>query len=363
MADPFEAKPMVLKELHETPIVSEVPKKRKAVQQSSAQSTTKPPPPKYVTSSGREINAIVRESPEVGDPSSSKKKTERRVKVSCSSCGKSINRKAEDAGRETFSESIPIYLYAKMMTDQFAQTEPLCRDCASDARRVRDAARIAAAPPSAGPRQAPRMTVEVVLPQSRPGLPYVPRATGTLQWPNGGPGGPSPFNLFSPRPPPAPPHLTTYTPYTTTPVPGSTASTSTTLSNTLPNPYAYPYRPSPTGGSNSPAPPGPPAHPYTGRYYGAATPDGQAWRPPLYAAPPYNMSPTARNSVAGASLSPSIHSPLPPAPRVPPTPAGVKPLPMTALTSAPAGSAPGTPVASASTPTTSLQKGSSTQKQ
>lgn len=264
---------------------------------------------------------------------------------------------------------------AKVITNPLAQTEPLCRDCASDARRVRDAARVAAAPPSAGPRQAPRMTVEVVLPQSRPGLPYMPRPTGTLQWPNGGPGGPSPFNLFSPRPPPAPPHLTTYTPYTTTPVPGalmtsSTASASTLsapTSSSIPNPYAYPYRPPPAGGPNSPAPPGPPAHPYTGRYYGAATADGHAWRPPLYAAPPYNMSPTARNSVtSGASLSPNTQSPLPPAPRVPPTPAGVKPLQIPTGTSTPVRSASGTPVAvgpsSTSTPTTSSQKGS-TQKQ
>lgn len=208
------------------------------------------------------------------------------------------------------------------------------------------------------------MTMEVVLPQSRQGLPYVPRPAGTLQWPNSGPGGPSSFNLFSPRPPPAPPHLTAYSPYTTTPVPGSqmrnsTVSASTPTHNPLPNPYAYPYRPLPPG-PNSPLPPGPPAHPYTGRYYGAPTPDGQTWRPPIYSTPPYNMSPTVRNTVTGVTLLP--HGPAPPAPRVPPTPAGVKPLPTMSGVSTPVRSAPGTPVAVSSsggpTPTPSVQKSS-----
>lgn len=121
MADPFEAKPMVLKELHDAPAASEVSKKRKAGQQSS-QSTTKPPPPKYVTSSGRQSTAVMRESPDPADPSSSKRKPERRVKVSCSTCGKSINRKAEDAGRETFSQyDLYSQLWKAMLTASLEQ--------------------------------------------------------------------------------------------------------------------------------------------------------------------------------------------------------------------------------------------------
>jgi hypothetical protein len=180
-------------------------------------------------------------------------------------------------------------------------TEPLCRNCATDARKARDLARVAAAPSVA--RQPPKMTVEVVLPSSRPGLPYVPRPPGSLQWPNGIPGGVSSFSFFSPRPPPAPPHLATgYSPYITTPISGASGSMpsytpipgSTITSSSVTNPYAFPYRPPPPG-TGLPNPPGPPAHPYTGRYYGAATPDGQTWRPPLYAAPQYTSIPTRGN--------------------------------------------------------------------
>lgn len=105
MADPFEAKPMVLKELRGAPTPPEPAKKRRAPQQQSSQSNVpaKPKPAPYVTSSGRHSVAVTRESPDPSDPSSSKKKYEKRVKVSCSTCGKSIARKAEDAGQETFS--------------------------------------------------------------------------------------------------------------------------------------------------------------------------------------------------------------------------------------------------------------------
>ena len=193
-------------------------------------------------------------------------------------------------------------------------TEPLCRNCAADARKARDLARAAAAVT----RQPPKMKVDVVLPSSRPSLPYVPRPPGTLQWPNGGPGGVSSFNFFSPRPPPAPPHLAAgYSPYVTTPIPGASSTTpsyfpGSTVTPSVTNPYAFPYRPPPSG-TALPNPPGPPAHPYTGRYYGAATPDGQTWRPPLYTAPQYTSTPTRDNL------------PPPPLPRVAPAATGVTP--------------------------------------
>ena len=162
------------------------------------------------------------------------------------------------------------------------------------------------------------MTVEVVLPSSRPKLPYVPRPPSSLQWPNGIPGGVSSFNFFSPRPPPAPPHLAAvYSPYITTPISGPSGSMPshtpipgpTATQSSVTNPYAFPYRPSPAG-TALPNPPGPPAHPYTGRYYGAATPDGQTWRPPLYAAPQYTSMPARGNL------------PPPPLPRAAPAAAG-----------------------------------------
>jgi hypothetical protein len=106
MADKFEAKPMVLKELREAPPVTDPVKRKRVAQHTSAQSSmpSKPRLTSIVTSSGRHSTAVRRESPDIGDSSTSKKRYEKRVKVACSTCGKSIARKAEDAGQEAFSE-------------------------------------------------------------------------------------------------------------------------------------------------------------------------------------------------------------------------------------------------------------------
>ena len=106
MADKFDAKPMVLKELRQALPITEPAKRKRVTHQTPDQSSIPPKPllTSVVTSSGRHSIAIRRESPDIGDSSTSKKKYEKRVKVACSTCGKSIARKAEDAGQETFSE-------------------------------------------------------------------------------------------------------------------------------------------------------------------------------------------------------------------------------------------------------------------
>ncbi|KAF8323150.1 hypothetical protein DL93DRAFT_2070660 [Clavulina sp. PMI_390] len=250
--------------------------------------------------------------------------------------------------------------------------------------------------------------------------PYMPRPMGAVGWsPMTTSAGvsPSSFNLFSPRPPPAP---GSYSPYKSTPIPGApgaikyspmTPSGSTTGSPATTNPYAYPYRPytttAPTLGASLPgtsatssgtsspfpAPPGPPAHKYTGRYYGVSTADGQTFRPPIYSTTggpsPYSLNPTVRppgvasgaatgspglgaigspgSGGTGAVVRPTTSYPLttlPPLPRVPPTPAGVKPIPVPvpamggdqsasrALPPKPAGSGTVADIAKASTPVT-----------
>jgi len=127
---------MVLKGLRETPQVAEPVKRKKLAQQMSTSTSSKSPLTSIITSSGRHCTALRPESPDIGDSSASKKRYEKRVKVACSTCGKSIARKAEDAGQETFSACT---CSAKLSSDSsyasYRTTVPKLRSGCSESSR------------------------------------------------------------------------------------------------------------------------------------------------------------------------------------------------------------------------------------